>query len=92
MPKIAIYKYFTLFFYMGDTVGEPPHIHIIKNKGYTGGIAKYWLERGEYAETGELTVKEQTELAKLVEKNKAALIDAWKKAKSGQRVKTLNFK
>ncbi len=91
MPKIAIYKYFTLFFYIGDTIGEPPHIHIIKDKGYTGRIAKYWLEWGEYAETGDLTLKEQTELAKLVEKNKASLIDAWKKAQSGLKVKTLKL-
>lgn len=33
MPKIAIYEFLTFFIYSFDVFREPPHLHIVKEKG-----------------------------------------------------------
>ncbi len=55
MPKIAIYKFLTFFIYSFDVFREPPHLHIVKEKGLRQKSAKIWLRTLEIAEKGTLT-------------------------------------
>ena len=40
MPKIAVYKFLTFFIYAFDALNEPPHLHIVKEKGNRQRSAK----------------------------------------------------
>jgi hypothetical protein len=43
IPKIVIYKFLTFFIYCFDVLKEPPHLHIVKEKGMKQKSAKIWL-------------------------------------------------
>jgi hypothetical protein len=58
MPKIAIYKFLTFFIFAYDALNEPPHLHIVKEKGNRQRSAKIWLETFKVAEKGTLNEKE----------------------------------
>lgn len=51
MPKIAVYKFLTFFIFAYDVLNEPPHLHIVKEKGTRQRSAKIWLETFKVAET-----------------------------------------
>ncbi len=55
MPKLAIYKFLTFFIFGYDALNEPPHLHIVKEKGNRQRSAKVWLGSLEVAEKGSLT-------------------------------------
>ena len=57
MPKIAIYKFLTFFIFAYDALNEPPHLHIVKEKGNLQRSTKIWLETFKIAETGILKEK-----------------------------------
>ncbi len=42
MPKIAIYKFLTFFIVAFDAQKEPPHLHVVKEKGNRQRSAKIW--------------------------------------------------
>ena len=92
MPKIAIYKFLTFFIFSYDALNEPPHLHIVKEKGHRQRSAKIWLNTFEVAEQGTLTVAELNQALKLIKANQQILIDAFNKVKTGQKVKTIKFK
>ncbi len=52
MPKIAIYKFLTFYIFAYDTLNEPPHMHVAKEKGNRQRSAKIWLKTFEIAEKG----------------------------------------
>jgi len=92
MPKIAIYKFLTFFIFAYDALHEPPHLHIVKEKGNRQRSAKIWLETFKVAETGTLNEKELTQAISLIKKNQIILLDAFNKVKNGQKITTIKLK
>ncbi|MCX6196673.1 MAG: DUF4160 domain-containing protein [Flavobacteriia bacterium] len=92
MPKIAIYKFLTFFIFAYDALNEPPHLHIVKEKGTRQRSAKIWLETFKIAEIGTLNEKELNQAISLIKKNQIILIDSFNKVKNGQKITTIKFK
>lgn len=91
MPKIAIYKFLTFFIFAFDTLNEPPHLHVVKEKGNRQRSAKIWLDTITVAETGTLTEKELNKAMSLIKENQYLLIEAFYQVKNGKKVKTINL-
>jgi len=92
MPKIAVYKFLTFFIYVFDALNEPPHLHIVKEKGNRQRSAKIWLDTFEVTESGTLNEKELNLAIGLIKKNQALLIESFKKVKNGEKITTLKLK
>ena len=92
MPKIAVYKFLTFFIYAFDALNEPPHLHIVKEKGNRQRSAKIWLDTFEVTESGTLNDKELNLAISLIKKNQALLIESFKKVKNGEKITTLKLK
>jgi len=92
MPKIAIYKFLTFFIFAYDALNEPPHLHIVKEKGNRQRSAKIWLETFKVAETGSLTERELNQAINLIKKNQAILIDSFNKVRRGEKITTIKLK
>ena len=92
MPKIAIYKFLTFFIFAYDALNEPPHLHIVKEKGNRQRSAKIWLETFKVAEEGTLNEKELNQAISLIKKNQVILIDSFNKVKNGQKITTIKLK
>jgi hypothetical protein len=92
MPKLAIYKFLTFFIFASDTVREPPHLHVVREKGNRQRSAKIWLETLLVAEKGTLSDQELNKAISLIKTNQAALIDAFNRVKQGQKIKTIKLK
>ncbi len=92
MPKIATYKFLTFFIYAYDALNEPPHLHVVKEKGNRQRSAKIWLESLKAEEKGTLSDKELTEAIKIMKKYKAVLTDSFNKVKMGQKITTIKLK
>ena len=92
MPKIAIYKFLTFFIFAYDALNEPPHLHIVKEKGTRQRSAKIWLETFKIAEIGTLNDKELNQAISLIKKNQIILIDSFNKVKNGQKISTIKLK
>ena len=69
MPKIAIYKFLTFFIFAYDALNEPPHLHVVKEKGNRQRSAKIWLETLVISEKGTLSDKELNKAIELIKKN-----------------------
>ena len=91
MPKIAIYKYLTFFIVSFDTLREPPHLHIAKERGKRTYSAKIWLKTLEFSDKGSLTKEEWNLVKKLVTKHQKELLELFDKAKKGQKFETLKL-
>src|ERR1035438_9467688 len=89
MPKIAIYKFLTFYIFAFDTLKEPPHLHVAKEKGNRQRSAKIWLKTLEVAEKGSLTDAELNQALKLIKENQELLIEAFNKVKAGKKVTTI---
>lgn len=92
MPKIAVYKFLTFFIFAYDAMNEPPHLHIVKEKGNRQRSAKIWLETLKVSEKGTLSEKEIKQALKLIKDNQKILINAFNKVKKGQKVTTIKLK
>jgi hypothetical protein len=92
MPKIAIYKFLTFFIFAYDALNEPPHLHIVKEKGNRQRSAKIWLETFKVTEKGTLNEKELNQAISLIKKNQIILIDSFNKVKNGQKITTIKLK
>jgi hypothetical protein len=92
MPKIAVYKFLTFFIYAFDALNEPPHLHIVKEKGNRQRSAKIWLDTFEVTESGTLNEKELNLAIGLIKKNQALLIESFKKVKNSEKITTLKLK
>jgi hypothetical protein len=89
MPKIAIYKYLTFYFFTADWFGsEPPHLHV-SNTRRRGKSAKIWIETLEFSETGDLNQQDLNLVQKLVFINQSHLMHAWETVKAGNNVKPI---
>jgi hypothetical protein len=91
MPKIAFYKYLTFFIVSFDTLKEPPHLHIAKEKGRRTYSAKIWLKTLEFSDKGSLTGEEMNLVKKLVTKHQSELLKLFEKAKRGEKFETLKL-
>ncbi len=92
MPKIAVYKFLTFFIFAYDAINEPPHLHIVKEKGNRQRSAKIWLDTLKVVEVGTLNEKELNQAITLIKNNQNILIEAFNKVKTGQKIKTLKLK
>ena len=91
MPRIAVYKFLTFFIFAFDALNEPPHLHIVKEKGNRQRSAKIWINTLEVANKGTLTEKELNTAIKLITKHKAELIKSFNKVKQGKKISTINL-
>lgn len=91
MPRIAFYKYLTFFIVSFDTLREPPHLHIAKEKGKRTYAAKIWLKTLRFSDEGSLTKEELNLVQKLVEKHQAELLKLFEKARKGQKFEPLKL-
>jgi hypothetical protein len=92
MPKIAIYKFLTFFIVSFDVLREPPHLHIVKEKGKRQKSAKIWLKTLEIAEKGTLADTDIKLALKIIKLHQAELLDSLEKYRQGKKVKTIKFK
>ena len=92
MPKIAVYKFLTFFIFAYDTLNEPPHLHIVKEKGNRQRSAKIWLHSLKVANRGSLSDTDLNQAIKLVTNNQQILIDSFNKVKEGKKITTLILK
>ncbi len=92
MPKIAIYKFLTFFIFAFDELNEPPHLHVVKEKGNRQRSAKIWLESLKVAEKGTLSEKELNQALNLIKNHQAQLIESFIKVKKGEKITTIKFK
>ncbi len=92
MPKIAVYKFLTFFIFAYDALNEPPHLHVVKEKGNRQRSAKIWLETLKVAEIGTLNEKELNQVISLIKENQIILIDSFNKVKNGQKITTIKLK
>jgi hypothetical protein len=76
-PKIHEEHGYRFYFYSGDVVNEPAHIHI---KGPRGKM-KIWLNTLEIAECKGISSHEQNRLLAIVEKNQDKFLDQWNQHK-----------
>jgi len=91
MPKIAFYKYLTFFIVSFDTLKEPPHLHIAKEKGKRTYSAKIWLKTLEFSDKGSLTKEELNLVKKLVSKYQTELLSLFEKAKKGRKFEPMKL-
>lgn len=61
------------FFFYSNENGEPPHIHIQRERA----LAKFWLKPVSLASSTRFPPKEIRSVQKLVESNKLELLEAW---------------
>ena len=92
MPKIAVYKFLTFFIYAFDALNEPPHLHIVKEKGNRQRSAKIWLETLKVVGKGTLNDKELNQAIRLINKNQNVLIESYNKVRDGKKIITLKLK
>jgi len=61
------------FFFYSNENGEPPHIHIQRDRA----LAKFWLKPVSLASSTRFPPKDIRDLQKLVENHKLELLEAW---------------
>ncbi|GMU86966.1 MAG: hypothetical protein AMXMBFR48_22070 [Ignavibacteriales bacterium] len=91
MPKIAIYKFLTFFIFAFDALREPPHLHIVKEKGNRQRSAKIWLDSFLVADKGSLSDREIALAIRLMKKHQKVLLESFNSAKKGKKIKTINL-
>jgi hypothetical protein len=92
MPKIATYKFLTFFIYSFDALNEPPHLHVVKEKGSRQRSAKIWLNSLKFSEKGSLSEKELNQVKIIIERNRSLMIESFNKVKNGQKINTIKLK
>ena len=91
MTKISIYKFLTFFIYSFDVFREPPHLHIVKEKGMRQKSAKIWLRTLEDA----IQVVTDTDIKlalKIIKLHQDDLLESFENYKQGKKVTTIKFK
>jgi len=72
VPTILKIRSYRLFFVSLDR-GEPPHVHVRRENM----VAKFWLEPVALERAGGFSRVELSEIARLVQVNRAALLKSW---------------
>ncbi|HET9052740.1 MAG TPA: DUF4160 domain-containing protein [Cyclobacteriaceae bacterium] len=89
---MAVYKFLTFFIFSYDALNEPPHLHVVKEKGNRQRSAKIWLHTSKVETKGTLSNPELNLALQIISKNREVLIETFEKVKSGEKVKTIKFK
>ena len=92
MPKIAVYKFLTFFIFAFDTLNEPPHLHIAKEKGNRQRSAKIWLETFKVTDKGSLSETDLKQAIKVIKENQEAFINSFNNVKAGKKITTIKIK
>lgn len=91
MPKIALYKFFSFFFYAYD-LAERRHVHVEAKKGRFRKPAKIWIEgKVEVFEPGNLSQSELNEVCRVVERNLDELNRQFDRFARGVKIRLLNL-
>jgi hypothetical protein len=69
MPRIAVFKFLTFYIFSFDALNEPPHLHIVKEKGTRQRSAKIWLNTMKVADRGTLSDSEINQAIRLMKKH-----------------------
>ncbi len=72
MPTVHRWRGYRFYFYSHEP-NEPPHVHVDRG----GGSAKFWLDPVRLARNIGFTQPQLRVLAAEVERNRAALLEAW---------------
>lgn len=72
MPTVLRVGPYRLFFFSNEG-DEPPHIHVRRDRG----LAKFWLEPVQLAESANFPAHELATLRGLVIENHGKLVSAW---------------
>ncbi len=72
MPTILKIRSYRFFFVSLDR-GEPPHVHVRRENM----VAKFWLEPLALERAGGFSRVELSEIARLVQVNRAVLLKSW---------------
>lgn len=91
MPKIAVYKFLTFFIFSYDALNEPPHLHVVKEKGNRQRSAKNWLTTLKVEKRGSLNASEIKEALRIIKENRERLLGAFEQVKKGNKVTTIKF-
>jgi len=75
-----------------DALNEPPHLHVVKEKGNRQRSAKIWLRTLKVENKGTLSNPELNQALRIMSENREILIEAFEKVKSGKKVTTIKFK
>lgn len=92
MPKLAVYKFLTFYVYSFDLLNEPPHIHVVKEKGARQKACKIWLNGLIVAKKGNFNSKKLQLVLNIVTENQRLLWRAFQQAKKKKSFKTLRLK
>lgn len=72
MPTVLRQDGYQFFFYANEGA-EPPHIHARR----AGCVCKYWLGPVEFESNHGFAARELNQIARIIEQNRTALLDAW---------------
>jgi hypothetical protein len=72
VPTVLKIRSYRLFFVSLDR-GEPPHVHVRRENM----VAKFWLEPVALERAGGFSRVELSEIARLVQVNRAVLLKSW---------------
>lgn len=72
MPTVLVIGPYRFFFVSLD-YGEPPHVHIQREKMVT----KFWLDPVQLEKTGGFKPQELNRIGKLVQENQPYLLERW---------------
>ncbi len=73
MPTVLRSGGFRLYFYSHEP-NEPPHVHVDK----AGASVKVWLDPVAVARNVGFAPRELTEVVRLVQQSRSALMEAWR--------------
>lgn len=82
----------TFFIFLYDALKEPPHLHIVKEKGNRQKSAKIWLDSLKIVNKGSLTINDLNQALRIIKNNQQKLIDTFNKVKDRKKIATIKFK
>ena len=91
MPKLAVYKFLTFYVFAFDLLDEPPHVHVVKEKGQRQRACKIWLHKIKVAKKGNFKANELQIVLNIVKQNQSILLQSFAKAKANKKFKTIHL-
>jgi len=91
MPKIAVFKYLTFFIFAYDALNEPPHLHVVKEKGNRQRSAKIWIESLKIAEKGTLSEKDLKNALRIIKIHQTLLLESFYQIQKGLKINTIHL-
>jgi hypothetical protein len=92
MPKIAKHKLLTFFLWGDDVQHQPPHLHMVREKGGRQMSAKIWLDTLEVEDLGSQTKTDVKQALKVLKPYQELLKVSFNKIKEGEEVIPIKLK